>query len=63
MILIVVLRCGACFTWSKIGVPGTVCPHGPGHVHVSADDERVQAWYASHHAPGMEVIGHISQEE
>lgn len=61
VILVVVLSCGACYSWSKIGVPGQVCPASPDHVHVSADDERVRTWYASHRAPGMEVIGHITR--
>lgn len=63
MILVVVLSCGACLSWSRIGAKGEQCPHSPNHAHVSSDDKRVQAWYASHHAPTMEVVGHISQEE
>lgn len=49
MILLVVLQCGACYSWVKIGL----CP---GH---TADDEHVRLWYASHHAPWMDMIARL----
>lgn len=58
MKLVVILTCGMCGSWARIAVGAEPCPSSPGHVHVSASDERVRGWYHSHRAPDMTAVGH-----
>jgi len=56
MLFAVVLGCGACMSRFLTVASGEPCPGGGQHAHIEVTGI-VELWTASHHDPGLKVLG------